>query len=120
MNDPMKILLEKVKLGKKQFPVNSRYYDVETETVETAEGETVIYLKRRFISQPERFALLREHRVVEGDRLDNVTASYLEDPELFWRLADANNALHPEELTDEVGRVLRITQAEGVPGVDNA
>jgi hypothetical protein len=42
------------------------------------------------------------------------------DPLQFWRVADANNAMQPEELTAEIGRKLRITQPEGIPGVSNA
>jgi hypothetical protein len=75
-----------------------------------------VYLRRRFVPPPERFALLQEHVVVEGDRLDNVTARYLTDPEQFWRVADANAAMRPDELTETVGRRLRITLPEGVPG----
>ena len=29
-------------------------------------GETIVYLRRRFVPQPERFALLREHTVTAG------------------------------------------------------
>jgi hypothetical protein len=57
---------------------------------------------------------------VQGDRLDNLTAKYLGDPEQFWRLCDANNALQPEELTDTVGRRVRITMPEGIPGPRSA
>ena len=69
---------------------------------------------------PERFALLQEHTVSQGDRLDNLAAQYLGDPEQFWRLCDANGAMRPEELTETVGRRLRITLPEGIPGRPNA
>jgi hypothetical protein len=45
---------------------------------------------------------------VEGDRLDNFTARYLGDPEQFWRLGDANEEMQPNQLTEEVGRAIRI------------
>jgi hypothetical protein len=102
------------------FPPTSRYYLVETATLERADGETIAYLRRRFVPHPERMALIQEHVVALGDRLDNVTARYLDDPEQFWRLADANRALRPEELVEIVGRRLRITLPEGVPGVPDA
>lgn len=98
------------------FPANSRYHSVETVKLTRADGTEVVYLKRRFLPQPERFALLQEHVVVQGDRLDNITARYLGDPEQFWRVCDANRALRPDELTEEIGRRLKITLPEGVPG----
>jgi hypothetical protein len=58
--------------------------------------------------------------VTQGDRLDNVTARYLGDPEAFWRICDANNAMRPNELTETIGRRLRITLPEGIPGPPNA
>jgi hypothetical protein len=48
-----------------------------------------------------------EHTVTQGERLDHLTARYLGDPTLFWRVCDANGALHPLEL-EELGRVVRI------------
>jgi nucleoid-associated protein YgaU len=45
---------------------------------------------------------------VQGDRLDNLAARYLGDPEQFWKICDANNVLRPDELTEEIGRVVRI------------
>jgi hypothetical protein len=101
------------------FPPTSRYHGIETTTLETATGKTIIYLKRRFVPPPERFALLQEHVVTEGERLDNVTAHYLGDPEQFWRVSDANAAMRPEELADTVGRRLRITLPEGIPETPN-
>ena len=64
--------------------------------------------------------LLLEHVVTQGERLDNITAQYLDDPEQFWRVCDANRAMCPDELTEEVGRRLRITLPEGIPGTPNA
>jgi hypothetical protein len=99
------------------FPATSRYHDVETATFEVPDGREVVYLRRRFVPSPDRFALLQVHVVAAGDRLDNVTAHYLGDPEQFWRIADANGAQRPEELVERVGRRLRITLPEGLPGV---
>jgi hypothetical protein len=101
------------------FPITSRYYGIETAT-RTERGRTVIYLRRRFVPRPERFELLQEHAVTQGERLDNITAHYLSDPEQFWQLCDANGALRPEELTETIGRRLRITLPEGIPGIPNA
>ena len=102
------------------FPISSRYYSISTTQLETADGRTIVYLRRRFVPPPERFALLQEHTVTEGDRMDNLAAQYLDDPEQFWRICDANGAIRPEELTETIGRRLRITLPEGIPGVPNA
>lgn len=102
------------------FPPTSRYFGIETAKIKTPDGETVIYLRRRFLPPPESFDLLLEHSVVEDERLDNITAKYMDDPEVFWRIADANSAMRPEELTETVGRRLRITLPQGIPGVTNA
>lgn len=102
------------------FPPTSRYFTVETTALESPDGTVTVYLRRRLVPQPERLALLEEHVVLFGDRLDNVTARYFDDPEQFWRIADANRALRPEELVERVGRRLRITLPEGVPGVPDA
>jgi hypothetical protein len=76
----------------------------------------VAFLRRRLVPPPERFALLYTYSCVEGDRRDLVAARHLSDPELWWRLADANGVIEPQELTSPVGRVLRITTAESIPG----
>jgi hypothetical protein len=102
------------------FSINSRYYGAPTATLETRDGQQVVYLLRRFVPPPENFALLVEHAVTEGERVDNIAAQYLGDPEQFWRLCDANGAIRPEELVETVGRRIRITLPEGIPGTPNA
>jgi hypothetical protein len=98
------------------FPATSRYYQIETATLETAERKIIVYVRRRFVPSSDRFELLLEHTVVQGDRLDNITAKYLGDPEQFWRVCDANNAMQPDELTSVIARRLRITLPEGISG----
>jgi hypothetical protein len=102
------------------FSITSRYYNTPTLQLETADGRAIVYLRRHFVPPPERFALLQEHTVTEGDRMDNLAAQYLGDPEQFWRICDANGAMRPDELTETIGRRLRITLPEGIPGVPNA
>lgn len=103
-----------------QFPPTSRYHDIEIATLTTSDGRTIAYLRRRVVPPPERMALLREHTVRAGERLDQIAAVELGDPEQFWRIADANRAMAPEELTDDAGRRLRITLPPGVPGSDES
>lgn len=102
------------------FPPTSRYALTLTATFVRADGTPVTYLKRRFVPAPESLALLQWHQVTQGERLDSIAAHYLGDPEQFWRLCDANRALRPQELVEAIGRQLRITLPEGIPGVPHA
>jgi hypothetical protein len=97
------------------FPVTSRYYGIDTATFVTDDGCTVAYLRRRFVPDRSNAVVLAKHVVAQGDRLDNVTALYLGDPEQFWRLCDANNAMQPEQLTDDtqIGSTLRVPLPQG-------
>jgi hypothetical protein len=93
------------------FEPTSRYYDIETVkmTVGDDEGEprVVSYKRRRIIPSGEMMTLV-EHTVTQGDRLDNLAARYVGDPEQFWRICDANNVLRPEDLTEEIGWIIKI------------
>lgn len=113
--DPLAALLATQGPASRAFPPSSRYHGLGTRTLGTAAGP-VVYLERRFVPPPERFADLTVHTVTEGERLDHVAARHLGDPEQFWQLADANRALQPEELTAETGRKLRVTLPAGIPG----
>lgn len=95
------------------FPETSRYATVEVVTSVMPDGRTVVHLGRRFVPQPSAFTTVREHLVTQGERLDNITAAYLNDPEQFWRVCDANAALHPLEMEEEA-RVLRIALPAGI------
>jgi hypothetical protein len=99
-----------------RFPATSRYFGIRTSQLTLADGTVASYLQRRFVPPMERFATLSEHSVIQGERLDNLAARYLGDPEQFWRLCDANGVLRPRELIDPPGQRIRITLPEGVPG----
>jgi hypothetical protein len=118
MSDPMQALMQPTPLTAQLFGMNSRYASIATATLTRPDGTTIVYLRRRFCPDPDRMALLLEHSVSQGERLDNITAHYLGDPELFWRVCDANNVLAPEEL-ETLGRLIRITLPEGIPGTPN-
>ena len=90
------------------FPPTSRYRDIETAKFIAADGRQFVYLQRRFLPDPRTIIVLEEYTVVEGDRLDNLTARFLGDPEQFWRVADANDEMHPDSLTAEIGAAVRI------------
>ena len=97
------------------FPPTSRYYSIEIALLASADGEQLPYLRRRFLPRSSSFAVLREHVVLGGERLDRIAAKEIGDPEMFWRLCDANDAMLPDELTAVVGRRLRVTLPEGIP-----
>jgi len=90
------------------FASTSRYAGIETVRYTAPDGSEFVYVRRRFLPDPAAMIVVGTHAVVQGDRLDNVTARYLGDPEQFWRVADANLAMRPEELTAEPGRRLII------------
>ncbi len=94
------------------FESTSRYVSLAVKTLEVQdpEGEPVQirYVERRFLPPPGAGTTLVEHRIAQGERLDQVTARYLGDPLQFWRIADANDVMQPESLTAEVGRRIRI------------
>jgi hypothetical protein len=90
------------------FDASSRYAAVETATLRDPDGRVVAYVRRRFLPQGPGLPLLVEVDVVQGDRLDLITARTLGDPEAFWRICDANNALDPAALTSVPGRRLRV------------
>ena len=94
------------------FDKTSRYYKVGTATISVNESDGTVrqvnYVQRRIIPPVENSILLLEHTVTQGERLDNITAFYLGDPTQFWQLCDSNNVLRPNDLTDTIGRVIKI------------
>jgi hypothetical protein len=116
MTDLLQMLTAALPLNATAFPATSRYHGIQTATLTAAEGRTIVYLRRRFVPAPGRFVVVQEHLVIGGDRLDNIAARYLGDPEQFWRLCDANGAIRPDALTGIAGRRLRITLPDGMPG----
>lgn len=100
------------------FPEKSRYHGVDTATYDP-EGENIPYLRRRFLPEAARFAIIGEHEVKDTDRLDRITAHYFGDPTLFWRICDANYATRPVDL-EAIGRRLNITLPEGIAGASLA
>jgi hypothetical protein len=116
VSDALQRLLEGPPLEATAFAPNSRYHGITTLQITGADGTPIVYLKRRFIAQPDRFAVIAVHSVVEGDRIDNLAAQYLGDPELYWLICDANNVITPDSLTDTVGAEINITLPEGSAG----
>ena len=94
------------------FDPTSRYYASETAelTVTDAAGQPrlIRYKRRRFVPPVEGTTTLVEHAVAQGERLDAIAARYLGDPTQYWRVADGNLVLDPEDLTAQPGQTIRI------------
>lgn len=116
----MQALFQFAGLQPSLFATNSRYLGIATSTYITPDGTTISYVQRRFLPQPGQLVQLQQHTVVQADRLDVLAARYLGDPQLFWRICDANGAMRPEDLTTTVGTVLRICLPAGIPGGPSA
>lgn len=114
--DPLQNLLKQVvNQPVNVFPANSRYHGLETHSMVLENGKKVKYLKRRFIPDKGKGSnYYTEYTVTQGDRLDNLAASYIGDPEQFWKIADNNLVLKPEELTDEIGNKILISRIDGL------
>ncbi|MFH8736162.1 LysM domain-containing protein [Streptomyces sp. NPDC017964] len=98
------------------FDPTSRYHGIATATLATPDGRTVTYVRRRFLPQPGDLMSVGVQVVAPGDRLDRIAARQYGDPEQAWRIADANGAMRPDDLTVVPGRRLRIALSVGVPG----
>ena len=90
------------------FEPTSRYYNIETVSRVQPDGRVVAYKRRRFLPRGEALLALMEVEVGQGERLDVLTARVLADPEQFWRVCDANNAMYPPDLVAQYGQRLRV------------
>ena len=90
------------------FKHTSRYYPIETAEYTTPDGRIIAYKRRRLLPHGEDLPLLVEVTVMQGDRLDLIAARTLGDPEVFWRICDANNSMDPLDLTAIPGRIIRV------------
>ena len=87
---------------------SSRYSGTEVGMIVRPDGRTVAYRRRRFLPQGDSLPLLAEVRAGRDERLDLFTYRTLGDPEHFWQIADANDAMRPEELTADAERMVRV------------
>src|SRR3569832_2004093 len=120
MSAPLQAMLDAGVLDTSPFPPNSRYHGVAIATMQQAHQEPLAYLKRRFVPPPENFSEVQRHTVVQGDRLDNLAARYLGDPEIYWRLCDAIGAVRPDEVSVRAGTRIDFSLPEGMPGASDA
>ena len=114
MIDPVQAFMQANGLAQPAFSPDSRHHGLLTAQTTLSNGRTVVFVTRRFLPRPENFAQLATATIVAGDRLDNLAARYLGDPEQYWKLCDANGALRPDALVEAIGRSLRIALPEGI------
>ena len=87
------------------FAKGSRYETVKDSELTDEQGRILRYKKVRFI--PETDAQFT-HMLSQGERLDHLAYRYYHDPERFWRICDANEAMWPDDLVAEAGRQILI------------
>ena len=117
MIDPLKAFLQPTALTAPAFAPGSRYHGLDIAAVDAA-GRPAGALR----PPPLRAAArgLRHHWRAPGRRRATGSTTsphrYIGDPQRYWQICDANGAIRPEELTETVGRRIRLTLPEGVPG----
>lgn len=116
MTDISQTVLQQVGIKVSSFSLSSRYNGITTATIEGSNGESIVFLRRRFVPPAENFFVLQEHTIKEGERLDNITSLYYGDPERFWQICDGNNVIDPGKVTEEPDTTIKITLPEGIPG----
>jgi len=90
------------------FDSRSRYHELEDLHYVAHGQRTIVYKSRRFLSRDERRPAMWEAVVKDSDRPDLLAARTLQQPDLFWRVCDANDVMNPFELTERSGRRIRI------------
>lgn len=117
MTNPIQAMFEAGIVEATDFPPESRYAGLPTKTITGSDGRVITYVTRRFVAQPDAFATQAYRLVTQGERLDQIAAADIGNPEGFWLLCDANGAVFAEEL-EVPGREVRLTLPEGVPGAE--
>jgi len=113
--DPVQLLIQAGAIPANPFAPTSRYFTVAFGRYVRGPGDPgVPYVLRRFIPQMRDIAVIAEHIVVSGERPDLLAARTLGDPELYWRIADANAVTDPFELTDTLGARVGIPRPPGL------
>ncbi len=80
------------------FDPGSRYEGVEQGELELPDGRIVRFRRRRFLPRAVELQLLTAMELGEGDRLDLLANRAYNNPEAWWRICDANEAMNPREI----------------------
>jgi hypothetical protein len=115
MNDPVQMLIDAGAIPSTPFDAQSRYRGVPLAVFQRhPQDPQRAYVLRRFIARPSRIAVAVHHVVGAKDRPDLLGAVHLGDPLLYWRIADANAVIDPNELTGLPGRRIAIPIPPGM------
>jgi hypothetical protein len=79
------------------FDSKSRYVKAETYVVVDARNRNVEVVAT---PPPPEQVQLGVHLLKQGERLDLLAAKYLNDPAGYWRIAEQNDVMLPEALTE--------------------
>jgi hypothetical protein len=90
----------------------SRYANSQMTTVVRADGKTVSCLALRMLPLPSAMLSVSTVTVPSGERLDATANRVFGDPLQYYRLCDANGAMNPFLLVDDMGPVLRVPSAQ--------
>ena len=82
------------------FDPTSRYAALPTLSYVAGPGRTISHVPARILPQSAALTMLGAVAPVPGERLDLFAARTLGDALLFWRIADANDAMDPDALIE--------------------
>ncbi len=112
--DPVQLLIDAGAISSDPFAATSRYRGVAQGLCVRAPGDPgVRYVLRRFIPQLRDIPIVAQHVVQSGERPDLLATRVFGDPELYWRIVDANAVIDPNALTDVPGARVSIPQPPG-------
>ena len=115
MTDPVQLLIDAGAIPNTPFVPQSRYSGVPLALLQRRPDELGgVYVRRRFMPAPNGLTIAARHVVSALDRPDLLGAKYLGDPLLYWRIADANAVVDPNEMTDTLGRRVVIPLPAGM------
>ncbi len=80
------------------FSDESRYKNATQYEVKDHRGRTV-----KVVATPDvpKYSILGYHLRKQGQRIDHLAARYLNEPTAFWRIAEANDAMLAESMSEQ-------------------
>lgn len=90
------------------YPPNSRYRGLPIRTIKRPDGTEVEFVGRRIIPALSRYRALTHYRTAGDERIDMIAADGFGDPELYWRICDANGDADPADAASPAGRLVAI------------